>query len=113
MTERHTVAKTAEELKKVAQEWDLNVRAATTDNARNMDCAIRLLKWRHIPCLGHTLQIAVKAALSIPAVAEVLGQARKVVGHYKHSLTSNTVLQQKQVELDLTQKKLMQDVVTR
>ena len=92
VTERHTAANTAEELKTVAQEWDLNVAAATTDNVRNMVGAIRLLKWRHIPCLGHTLQIAVKADLSIPAVAEVLGQARKVVIHFKHSLITSTAL---------------------
>ena len=50
----------------------VQVSAATTDNASNMVLAMDLMEWVRIPCFSRSLQLAVKAALKLPAVSNSL-----------------------------------------
>ena len=66
-----------------------------------------------IPCAGHTLNLVVQHALSIPGLATTLGRSRKIVEHFHHSRLNNEELKSKQKQLDLLQHQLIQEVVTR
>ena len=114
--ERHTAVNVAGELRSVAGEWKIadKIVATTTDNAPNMVNAVAsVLEWTHIGCLAHTLQIAVRAGLALPSVAELLAHCRRLVGHFNRSSLAQTALEVKQEEYNLPKKKLKQDVVTR
>ena len=75
--------------------------------------ALNRLKWPHIPCIGHTLQIAVKARLQVEATQDVLTRCQKIVGHFRHSYMTQSALEVKQARLKLPPHKLIQDVSTR
>ena len=96
-------------------EWGMTAKLAsfTHDNGRNLVAALNRLKWPHIPCIGHTLQIAVKAVLQVEATQDVLAQYRKIVGHFRHSYMAQSALEVKQARLELPPHKLIQDVSTR
>lgn len=76
----------AEVLKEVVEVWEITekISAATTDNGRNIVRAIEISGWHRIPCFGHTLQLAIQARFSLPAIAEILTRCRRIVAHFKH-----------------------------
>ena len=113
--ERHTAENVAAELTHVVEEWGLQekVVAISRDNAANMVAAMRIIPWKGLPCFAHTLQIAVRAGLALPAISEILRRCRKVVGHFKHSVVAQNALEESQTRLNLPQHKLVQDVMTR
>ena len=96
--ERHRSENVAEDIKVVVHKWGLTHRidCITTDNARNIVAAMRLVQWKRHPCFAHTLQLGVKAGLTIPAVANILASCRKIVGHFKHSYLAQNALEKKQ-----------------
>ena len=51
-SDRHTSENLAEELLKVAKEWDVEnkVVCCVTDNAANITQPIKILKWTHHQC---------------------------------------------------------------
>jgi hypothetical protein len=57
----HTAENIAAELVRIADEWNITekVVAIVTDNAANMVVAIRITRWKHIPCFAHTLNLIV------------------------------------------------------
>ena len=65
----HTVEHLAETLKECLSEGEIQhsqISCVTIDNASNIvkaDSVDQLLKWSHLPCFGHTLNLAVKAGL--------------------------------------------------
>ena len=61
----HTAPNLAEELKKIAQEWEIteNICCIITDNAANIVAAVNLLGWHHLPCFVHTLNLIVQDSL--------------------------------------------------
>ena len=65
MLERHTGKNIAEEIKKLVEEFDLDVVAVTHDNAANMDVCLNILGYPHFGCAGHTLQLAVNDGLKV------------------------------------------------
>lgn len=85
----------------------------TTDNARNIVAASAQLSWLRLPCVAHTLQLAVNAGLNISAVQRVSARCRKLVGHFRHSYVALNALESTQSRLGLPQHKLIQDITTR
>ena len=87
------------------------------DQAANMELSPSILQEHHsiesIRCSGHCLQLFLKAALSINAVDRLLGAARKLVGHFKHSVVATEELKRRQIQMEVAQKKLIQDCATR
>lgn len=57
MEETYTADNLKNKLLEVVNEWAITdkIVAITTDNAAKMLAAVRLLKWRHLPCFAHTL----------------------------------------------------------
>ena len=74
--EHHTGVHIAENLRKIAKDWNIDnkVVAVVHDNASNMVLASDLLEdWSDLPCLGHTLQLAVNAGLEIHTISRLTG----------------------------------------
>ena len=116
MCESHTARNIADELHLILQGWeitDAKLSAMTHDSARNIVAAVDLLGCKHLPCSGHTLQLAVRHALEIEEVARVLHRCRRLVGHFNHSYVAQGQLEEKQSGLNLPHHKLMQEVTTR
>ena len=60
-----------------------------------------------------TLQLCVNEGLKMPSVAALLAAGRKLVGHFKHSSKATAALAQKQKQMNMPVKKLIQDCPTR
>ena len=69
--------------------------------------------WTSIPCAGHTLNLVVQHTLSKPGLAATLSRSRKIVEHFLRLQLDNKELKSKQKQLDLHQRQLTQEVVTR
>ena len=119
MDERHTGENSAESLKIITQEWKIaeKVRCIVRDNATNMVKACRLLQdqfgWDHEGCVGHTLQLLVTAGLESATISNLLAKARKLVGHFSHSLRATAELHKVQKRNKRLKRNLFQDVSTR
>ena len=101
-------------LQSAAEEWNLQgkIVSMTTDNARNIVLAVAKMGWTSLPCFGHTLQIAVRAGLQLPAVSQLSGRCRNLVGHFRHSYNAQNVLERKQEQLQLPKHNILQEVST-
>jgi hypothetical protein len=89
-------------LEDVFSRWKLPISrlgGMTTDNARNTISALDSLEWSHLGCFAHTIQLGVHKAMEVPEVAKALGRARRLVGHFHHSVRSTNILRQKQKDL--------------
>ena len=94
------------------------VVAIVHDQASNMELSFSILQEYHsietIHCSGHCLQLCLKVALSsISAVDPLLGAACKLLGHFKHSTVATEELKRRQTQMEVAQKKLIQDCATR
>ncbi len=117
-SETHSSENISQDLQKSTVEWNLdatNTPAITTDNAANEVKAIRLLGWVHVSCMGHNINLAVRAALELPKVRTVIARGRNQVTFFHNSPLATTVLMEKQVVLPESAQghKLIQDVKTR
>uniref|UniRef100_A0A9J7Y5E2 BED-type domain-containing protein n=1 Tax=Cyprinus carpio carpio TaxID=630221 RepID=A0A9J7Y5E2_CYPCA len=116
--ETHTGANIAEVLKSAVSEWGLQKAnhgiAVVTDNARNMDVAVREAGFApHVRCFAHTLNLASQAGLSVPRVSRLLGRVRRIAAFFHRSSTATAALAAKQILLELPPHKLIIDVATR
>ena len=105
----------AEELDQDMKEWNIRnkVVAATTDNGQNVINAMEKLELLNLPCVGHTLQLAVKHAFDVSPVSRVLASIKKLVLHFHKSTKGTYKLRDKQALLGLKQESLKNDCVTR
>ena len=75
--------------------------AIVHDQASNMEAAGRLLveKKKHfhsVTCAAHRLQNTIKQGLDVPGVSKLLGITRRLVTHFKHSVTAMDALRKHQ-----------------
>ena len=101
-TTDHTAVNLATGLEEVLARWQLplsKLSGATTDNARNITAALEILGWQQLGCFAHTLQLGVHKAMALPEMIRALGRAKRLVGHFHHSVKSTNVLRQKQKDL--------------
>lgn len=90
------------------------IHAILTDNAKNMQKAMRDADFPGLPCVAHTLQLAVhEGVLSQQSILDITASGRRIVGHFKHSPLAYTRLENVQKQLGQPIKKLRQDVSTR
>ena len=112
----HTGINIANEINHILHEWQINddqIAAITTDNGANVTSATRILKWNHIPCFSHTLQLRVEKVLKLPSVVKAVARCKRIVSHFHHSSKSTYLLKKKQENLGHKQHSLVQDVATR
>ncbi|KAL1278883.1 hypothetical protein QQF64_025556 [Cirrhinus molitorella] len=113
----HTAAAIATAFEGMTEKWKIpkaNVHVVLRDNARNMSKATEEFGVPSLPCMAHTLHLAVhEGVLSQRSVADVVALGKKIVGHFKHSQLASSRLQSIQKELGIPIKSLKQDVATR
>ena len=111
--EKHTAANLADKLHETAREWkiDYKIVGIVTDNAANIVLAVQLLKWRHIPCYAHTLNLIVQT--SIKVIKSEIEKVKSIVQYFKHSAHALAKLHSVQKQMQLPELKLKQDVGTR
>lgn len=90
------------------------VHVILRDNARNMEKGMKDADLPSLPCMAHTLQLAVsEGILSQRTISDILAAGRRIVGHFKHSPLAYSRLHALQTKLGQPQKRLQQDVPTR
>ncbi|XP_056391730.1 zinc finger BED domain-containing protein 4-like isoform X2 [Hyla sarda] len=113
----HTAAAISETLETMLETWHIDkskVHLIVRDNARNMVKAMENSGIQSIPCMAHTLQLAVnEGVLSQRSISEITATGRKIVGHFKHSILAYSRLQDVQVQFGMPPTRLQQDVATR
>ena len=95
-------------------EWCINlddIVAFVTDNGSNIKKSVKEdLDKLHLPCAGHTLNLSVQKAFSVPEIQTAISRAKKVVEHFNRSRLHYEELEEKQQLLGLTKHKLIQGV---
>ena len=84
MPETHTGLHIAQRIDQIRNEFGIakeNVAGITRDNAANMDVAMAELGFPDTSCFGHTLQLAINAALNHPEIQACITACRNVVTH--------------------------------
>ena len=98
MPESHTGLHIAQRVNQIREEFGIakeNVARITRDNAANMDVAMAELGFPDTSCFGHTIQLAINAALDDPEIQACISACRNVVTHF-NLLTKSTEELQKQ-----------------
>ena len=116
-TGRHTGVNIASCLKHILSDYKIDrtaVSAVVTDNASNMDLAVRLGEWNSRHCFGHTLQLAIDDGIKMsPGIQEMIKSAKAIVAFYNHSTKATERLQELQEQLSLQNHRLITDCPTR
>lgn len=117
MTESHTSANLAKELKTVTDEYNLTNKVvfAISDNARNIVKAIESeLGWKHYGCVAHSLNLVVITALR--PIEHLIENVKKIVAFFKRSTNATDMLLSYQIKnmAEIGEpKRLIQQVPTR
>ncbi|XP_042610882.1 zinc finger BED domain-containing protein 4-like [Cyprinus carpio] len=113
----HTAAAIAFAFESMFGKWKIErerVHVVLHDNARNMAKAMMEFGVTCLPCMAHSLQLAVNdGVLSQRSVADVVAVGRRIIGHFKHSQLAYSRLADVQKELGMSVKRLQQDIATR
>ena len=93
----HTAETIAEAFKAMFLAWGIpkrKVHVILRDNARNMEKAMRVAAYPSLPCMAHTLQLAVhEGILAQRAIKDVIAIGRRrICDHFKHSQLSYSKL---------------------
>ena len=86
----------AEDLQKVLEEWLLHEKPTPFIVPNNEVKALRILEWLHISCMGHNINLAVRAALALPQVCTVVTRGRNQVTFFHNSPLATSILLKKQ-----------------
>ena len=112
MPETHTGLHIAQRIDEIRNDFGIakeNVTGITRDNAVNMDVAMAELRIPDTSCFGHTLQLAINAALNHPEIQACITSCRNVVTHFNLSTKSTEELRKQAVGKPTA---LQQDVPT-
>ena len=112
----HTGEQLQDALSASFDEWTLDpnkLGAITTDSGSNIKLACQLLKWKHLSCFGHNLDLAINKGLQDNQINRALILCRKVVASFSYSWKRQRDLKEIQQQKDLPLKKLKGDVCTR
>ena len=116
LTDSHTSENLAEVLMRITDHWEITdkVHCCVSDSAANIKRAIHLNQWNHLPCLAHTINLIVAAAIHHDEeLVSLLDRVKKVVSFFHHSTKAMDTLCLNQTRLDLPDRKLVQQVDTR
>ncbi len=88
------------------------VHVILRDNAQNMKKAMDDMGVPSMRCVAHTLQLVVhEGLLSQRSVTDTLVNARKIIGHFRHSPLACSRLEDIQIDLKMEVKRIQQDVL--
>lgn len=113
----HTAGRIEQAIEDMLNNWGIDkkrVHVILRDNAANMKRAMLDLGVPSVGCVAHSLQLVVhEGLLSQRSVTDTLANARKIVGHFKHSPLAYSHLEDIQMELNMDVKRLKQDIRVR
>ena len=116
MTTAHTSANLASELKTIFESWNIQDKICriVTDNAANIVKAVTDLKYQHLPCFAHTLNLTVKDGIKQTGeLTVVLKKIKDIVAFFNHSTSATSKLNEIQKQQNVAERKLIQEVETR
>ena len=74
-SERHTAENLNIEFEKALVEWDIKNPIVVSDNARNITNVFsKFLKWDHMGCMAHTINLAVTKCFKLGSVSKLLAK---------------------------------------
>ncbi|RXM97388.1 Zinc finger BED domain-containing protein 1 [Acipenser ruthenus] len=112
----HTAENVAECISEILDDFNIreSVIAVTTDNALNYVNAVeRYLNLINIPCVAHTINLAVRKGLNTGPIERTLTRLKSSAAHFNRSPTDKCLLEDKQKLLGLKNDNLINDCVTR
>ena len=117
--ERHTGVNIAEKLKGVGERWGIThkVIIVSHDQGSKMEAAMEILtedcNWQSLACSAHRLQLCILAGLKGNAIEKLTAAVKKIVSHFSHSVVATEALKNKQQQMNITAKKLINSCPTR
>ncbi|XP_073715900.1 zinc finger BED domain-containing protein 4-like [Misgurnus anguillicaudatus] len=109
----HTAERIQQSMETMLNNWRIDkqrVHVILRDNAANMKKAMRDMGVPSLGCVAHSCQLCVhEGLLSQRSVTETLANARKIVGHFKHSPLAYSRLEDIQMDLNMDIKRLQHD----
>lgn len=112
----HTSRVISDSVKEMLDGWKTpisKVHGILRDNASNMKKAMDDLGVPSLGCVAHLLQLVVnEGLLSQRRVSDAIASVRKIVEHFKHSPLAYSRLMDIQREVQMSLKRLQQDVKT-
>jgi hypothetical protein len=100
VTESETGEYIAREVRDILTHWGLEERcllAATTDSGANAkNAVVSRLKVPWIFCLGHALNLAVRAGLALPEVRPLIDKAKTIAQFFRSSPKASRLLEEQQ-----------------
>ena len=113
----HTAEHVAGCIKEILDEYNIAggaVTAVSTDNAANYVNAVeRHLMTTNIPCMAHTINLAVRKGLAVRAIEKPVSRLKTAAAHFNRSTADYELLQAKQRMFELDNEKLINDCPTR
>lgn len=113
----HTGINISEKFEFMLNSWNIpksKVHIFIRDGGANMVKGCNELGTESLSCFIHSLQLVILEAIkSQRAVVDTIAVARKIVGHFSHSAAACSKLKQIQDDLNIANRKLVQDVSTR
>lgn len=113
----HTAENVAEVIDNILREYNVShesVLAITTDNAGNYINAVeRHLQVTDLPCMAHTINLAVRRGLAVRAIETPLSRLKATALHFNKSPTDSYLLEAKQKLLGVKHAQLINDCATR
>ena len=80
----------------------------------SMDILQKEKAWNSLRCSAHCLQLCVNSGLTtVSAVDRTVAAAKKLVGHFRHSVVASEELKERQRQMGVEQKRLVQSCATR
>ena len=115
VAEDHTSENLVTVLEAIMMDWEIRdkIVGTSTDNGSNIIKAVRDMGLFSMPCVGHTLNLAIKKSFEINRVARALARIRQLVGHFHRSSKATSKLREKQQLLGVNEHRLINDCVTR
>ncbi|CAH1107688.1 unnamed protein product [Psylliodes chrysocephalus] len=117
-TDQHTSENLVKELQRIVSDWGVHdkILLAVLDNAANIKNAIDTkLKWKHLGCVAHTINLIVKDGLNCDeTVTATIGKVKSIVAFFRRSTISNQkLLTYQKNQGNNNPLKLIQDTSTR
>ena len=87
------------------------------DQGSNMEAAMEVLtedcNWKSLPCCAHRLNLCLLAGFKVNAIDKLIAAVKKIVSHFHHSVVATEALKNKQQQMNITAKKLINSCPTR
>ena len=113
--ERHTEENLKQELIRITTEWKIEDKVVliVTDNAANVVNAVKLAKFKHLPCFAHALNLVVQKG--IQKLKTLRQKIKAIIEHFHRSTEAaeNFASLQSQINPDKPALKLKNDVLAR